>query len=197
LDELLEKNDSDLTEEESEFISYYYQRMPVGTHNCVMNRICRRFEEEFDEYFAKNGMDDNFDYSILKSGQEYTASQFHAVEKLYGQYTKRLQEYIQFSKHERIDDDESASKRSAMIHDFKVECQQVCSNGAILCDIIVDLCYCHNGSKQFAWDICGDEIVENLLANNNRIICFPVMNDDGNIVYCGNRFSLEHKEVIL
>lgn len=195
IDELLEKDVVDLSPAEAEFINYYHLRMPVGMHPCVMNRICQRFEEEFDSYFVKNGIEDDFDFSIMKSNQEYSASQFNAIAKLYDQYTKRLQEYIQFSKRERIDDDEAASKRGLMIHNFKVECQRVCSNSAMLCDIIIDLCYCRSGSKQFAWDICGDEIIENLLTNNSRIIYYPVMDENGDIEYGGNRFSFESKEV--
>ena len=42
---------------------------------------------------------------------------------------------MQYSKRERVDEDESASKRSLMVQDFKVECQRACSNAAQLCDI--------------------------------------------------------------
>lgn len=193
IEELLEKSADERTEAESEFIEYYYQRMPVGMHPCVMNKICHRFEEEFDSYFLKNVSEEEFDYGIMKSGQEYTLTQYNAIAKLYEQYTKRLQEYMQFSKRERIDEDESATKRSLMVRDFKVECQRACSNAAQLCDIILDLCYSRSGSKQFCWDICSEEIIENLLAHNNNTIYFPVQNDDGDIEYCGKRFSLEYK----
>lgn len=195
VDELLEKDEKERSSAESEFIEYYYKRMPVGIHDCVMNRICRCFENEFDGYFAKNAIDEDFDYEIMKSGQEYTTTQFNAVFKLYDQYTKRLQEFIQFSKKERIDEDEFASKRSVMLRDFKIECQRACSNSETLCDIILDLCYSKSGSKQFVWDMCSDEIIENLLKKNNNIISFPVLDDDGNIEFCGNRFSLMSKEV--
>lgn len=193
IDELLSKSEAELTEAEIEFINYYYQRMPVGIHDCVMNKICRRFEDEFDGYFLKNISDAEFDYTIMKSGQDYTTTQYNTISRLYEQYTKRLQEYMQYSKRERIDEDESASKRSLMVQDFKVECQRACSNAAQLCDIILDLCYSRNGSKQFCWDICSEEIIYNLLIHNNNTIYFPTQNDDGDIEFCGKRFSLESK----
>ena len=193
IEELMAKNPDELTQAEAEFIDYYIQRMPVGMHPCVMNKICRRFEEEFDNYFLKNISEEEFDYSIMKSGQEYTTTQYNAIAKLYEQYTKRLQEYMQFSKRERIDEDESATKRSLMIRDFKVECERACSNSAQLCDIILDLCYCRSGSKQFCWDICSEEIIENLLKNNDNTIYFPVQDEDGDIEFCGKRFTLESK----
>lgn len=193
IEELLAKNPNELTQAEAEFIDYYIQRMPVGMHNCVMNKICKRFEEEFDNYFLKNISENEFDYRIMKSGQEYTTTQYNTIVKLYEQYTKRLQEYMQFSKRERIDEDESATKRSLMIRDFKVECERACSNAAQLCDIILDLCYCRSGSKQFCWDICSEEIIDNLLKNNDNTIYFPVQDENGNIEFCGKRFSLESK----
>lgn len=195
IDELISKEADELTEAEAEFIDYYYHRMPVGTHDCVMNKICRRFEDEFDNYFLKHISEDDFDYDIMKSGQTYTATQYKAVEKLYGQYTKRLQEYMQFSKRERIDEDESASRRSIMVRDFKMECQRACSNSAQLCDIVLDLCYSRSGSKQFCWDICNEEIIDNLLEKNNNLLFYPVMNNDGDIEFCRKNFSLECMEV--
>lgn len=193
IDELLEKDPCDRTESESEFINYYMKRMPVGMHPCVMNKICKKFEEEFDNYFLKNCSEEEFDYRLMKSGHEYTTTQYNSIAKLYDQYTKRLQEYMQFSKRERVDEDESMSKRNIMIRDFKVECQRACSNAEQMCDIVLDLCYCRNDSKQFCWDICSDEIISNLLKNNDYTISFPVQNKDGDIRFCGKRFNFESK----
>ena len=36
--------------------------------------------------------------------------------------------------------------------------------------MLIIICYNNNNSKQFAWSICGDVFIENLLKkNNNRI----------------------------
>lgn len=193
IDELIDKDPNELTEAETEFIAYYIKRMPVGMHQCVMNKICKRFEEEFDNYFLKNTNDNEFDYRLMKSGQEYTTSQYYTILKLYEQYTKRLQEYMQFSKRERIDEDEAVTKRGLMIKDFKTECQKVCSNAMQLCDIILDICYRRSDSKQFCWDICSEEIIYNLFQNNDNTISFPVQNANGDIKFCGNTFSFESK----
>lgn len=195
IDELISKPESELTEAQLEFIKYYYQRMPVGMHDCVMNKICRRIEDEFDGYFIKNPSDVEFSHDIMKSGQDYTTTQYNAVSRLYDQYTKRLQEYMQFSKKERIDEDESSVRRSLMVQDFRTECERVCSNSSQLCDIILDLCYRRNGTKQFCWDICSEDIISNLLENNDYRILYPVMDENGDVEFCGKRFSFEIKEV--
>lgn len=196
IEELTDKPIDELTDAESEFLDYYNQRVPVGMHPCVMNKICKRFEDEFDNYFLKNIAEDDFDYSIMKSGQEYTYTQYTAIKQLYEQYTKRVQEYMQFSKRERVDEDEAATNRSLMVRNFRVECERTCSNSAQLCDIVLDLCYSRSGTKQFCWDICGEEIIANLLMHNNNLLHFPSLNDSGDIEFCGKRFVFESKEAI-
>ena len=195
IDELLAKGEDERTDEENEFIRYYHLRIPVGIHRCVMNRICWRFEEEFDDYFSKNEPEAEFDPSIMKSDEKYSPSQYGSIEQLYEQYTKRLQEFMQQSKRERIDDDEAESRRGIMLSEFRERCQRVCPNSSTLCNIIVDMCYKKGGSKQFLWDMCAEDIIGNLLRNNSNTIHYPILNDAGDIEFCGNRFSFESKEV--
>ena len=55
-----------------------------------------------------------------------------------------------------------------------MECFKICNNEEQLCNIVLDLCYQKNTSKQFAWDVCGDLIIQRLLQKNNYIINYPV-----------------------
>jgi hypothetical protein len=164
--------------------------MPVGVGDCVMNRICRKVEERFDGYLRRPGSGGAFDYELLKSGAEYTKSQYRSIQQLYKSYNRRIAGLITFSGYERIDDDEVAALKADMRDEFVRECLSVCSNGVTLCDIIVDICYKKNQTKGFAWDICGKEIVNNLLSRHDGIIQFPKQNSDGDIEYCGERFSM-------
>lgn len=195
IEELQEKGIVGRSDAENEFLEYYFQRMPIGMHTCVMNKICKRFENEFDNYFFKSVDENNFNYEVMKSGQDYTATQYNAITKLYDQYTKNVQEFMQFSKQERMDKDESAAERHNMIHNFKLECEKISSNSSQLCDIILDLCYKCNSSKQFCWDMCGDEIINNLLGKNNNTIHFPVQDNNGDIEFCKKKFSIQCKEI--
>ena len=194
IDELLEKDQSERTDEENEFLDFYDMRMPVGNNDCVMNRICRRFEEEFDAYFTHNKIKEEFDHSFMKSGVEYSPSQYYSVSRLYDQYQQKLRDFMQLSKSVRVDEDEAATRHSVMIRDFRIDCWKVCSNASMMCDIILDLCYSKSGSKQFCWDICGEEIIDNLLSHNGNAITYPVQNENGDITYNGKKFSFEVKE---
>lgn len=184
-----------LTERQKDFLRYYESRLPVGTGDCVMNKICRRFEEEFDGYIGKALSKVKFDYTIMKSGTDYTYSQMAAIKKLYEEYCKKLQSYAIFSHYERVDEDELASTMSGMREEFIRECDAVCQNSTTLCDILLDLCYCRSASKKFAWDICQDAIIENLLTNNDWKISAPVADPFGDVEYCGIKYSVVTKTI--
>lgn len=193
LKELLAVDSAERSEQQNEFLLYYHRRMPVGTNDCVMNQICRIFESEFDGYLKLHAPKEDFDYSILKDEDaEYTRAQYYAISKLYAQHNEQLQAYRQFQKKFRADPDGSDTlniKRT-----FTEECFKVCSNAKVLCNIVVDLCYRKIGSQQFAWDVCGAEILSNLLKRREGRLSFPTSDPEGDIVYGGNRFSMKEVE---
>ncbi len=192
LPELLAMPAEDRTEKQNDFVRYYESRMPVSINNCVMNRICRRFEQEFDGFIKQKVSGENFDCSILKSESEYTKTQYYAVVSLYEQYTERLRVYRQAQKKAKFDES-VLDNRESLERIFAEETAKVCSNAEQLCNIVIDLCYSKAGTKQFAWDICGETILLNLLRRNDFMISFPVLDPEGNITYCGQRFSMKQK----
>ena len=79
VDEMMSMPFENLSERQRDFLRYYSYRMPVGVGNCIMNKICRRFEQEFDGHIGRHNASVKFDYTIMKSGNEYSTSQFYAV----------------------------------------------------------------------------------------------------------------------
>ena len=183
------------TDRQREFLHYYNLKMPVGVHDCVTNRICRIFEKAFDGYLGRRNANTYFDYTILKSGAEYTQSQYNAVLKLYDAYNRRLRNYAVFANYERIDEYESFSRMEEMRTEFEQDCDEACPNRSALCNIVLDICYRKSSTKRFAWEMCGDEIIHNLLVNKDNIISFPVIDPSGDIIFCGERFSLQQKKI--
>lgn len=193
--ELMEMRKEDLFQDQKDFLRYYEYRMPVGTSDCVMNIICKIFEDEFDGYVSKNSSQDSFDYSIMKSGESYSAAQATAISRIYEEYNKRLRDYSVFAKYERINEDESYADLMFMEEEFLRSCTLICSNERTLCDIILDITYSKNRTKRFAWSMCGSSIISNLLKNNDGVIRFPTLDEDGDIEYKGERFSVKTKKV--
>ena len=77
------------------------------------------------------------------------------------------------------------------------ECSKICSNEDELCDILLDLCYKTNKSKQFVWNVVGDVIVNRLLKLKDNHIKYPalVTQRDGqyDFDYCGKLFRMMEK----
>lgn len=190
VDEMMVLPYSELTDDQRNFLHYYEALMPVGRNNCVMNRICKRFEDEFDSYIRKHNANTNFDYTIMRSDESYSKDQFYSIVKLYDDYNKRMRDYITFASYERVDECISFSQMQELKDEFVRECDAICPNRDALCNIILDICYKKSATKRFAWDICGDKIIENLLRRNDGVISFPTIDQDGPIRFCGNRFSV-------
>lgn len=185
----------ELTERQADFIRYYYSRMPVGLGDCVMNKICRRFEEEFDHYLKVHNQNTEFDYRVLKSGAEYSKAMYKSIGQIFSEYSKRLRSFAVASNYERMDEYEAFYILQQIKDEFTRGCAMICPNSRTLCDILLDLCYTTGTTKRFVWDICGEEIIENLLEKNNSLISYPVKCEDGDIVYCGERFCVLTQEV--
>lgn len=180
----------ELTDEQVAFLEYFDWKLPVGDHDCVQNKICKRIEEEFDGYVKKNPPPAPFDYTVLKTRMEYTKSQYALIAELYEEYTQKVQEFMVESYYKRMDQDDAIVGKALLLRNFKQLCNEICSNAEQLCNIVLDLCYRNNRSKQFAWDMCGTQIIENLLNKNGRKLSFPVSDDNGDIEFGGQRFSM-------
>lgn len=195
IEELLNKSPEELTERQHEFFSYYHNRMPVGTGDCVINRICRKFEERFGKYLSKRNSSTTFDYTILKNDAEYTDKQYYEIKRLYDDYNRRLANYSIFAGYERINEWDSHVNLQMMDAEFRKQCDEVCPNSDVLCNIVLDICYKKNATKRFAWNMCGKDIIHNLLEKNDYLISYPVLSKDGDIYYGGNTFKVETKRL--
>lgn len=197
LDDLAEKKDK--TPEMESFFEYYSRQKPVGENNCVVNRIAKLFESEFNgalNKIAKQMNASDFDYSILKSGTTYSKSNYQRIEQIYREYQQKISHFQARKKTEKIDEFDSFLQMQTLTEWFKGECYQVCNNEEEMCDIVVDICYRNEKSKQFAWAICGDVIIENLLQRNGRRISYPLVTDkNGEFNYGGFPFIMREIKI--
>lgn len=192
LDQLEKKENK--TKEEERFISCYYDRMPLGIGPCTINKICWRIEELFDHINFSDDVD--FDYTIMKSDIAYSDKVYGKIKKLYESYKRSLQSYIQYAKTERIKSDERQIQKYLLKEEFKEKCLRDCPNEDMLCNIVLDLCYSKSkNSKQFAWDMCGEVFIKNLLRKNNYKISYPEFDECGEIEFAGINFSMKQVDI--
>lgn len=185
----------DKTEEMEDYLSYFEKNMPTGNNDCVVNEICRYYENHFSGFSSVKNLGGEFDYSVMKSNAEYSEDTFKKIEKLYKNYLLRIDSYHRKMRYERHDETDWVA-RFSLIQSFSKECLTICSNEKELCNILIDLCYKTESSKQFAWDICGETIVSNLLEKHHSEYQYPVKvfsNED--FSYCGEKYVME-KEIV-
>lgn len=193
LDDLL--NASFLTENEREFIDNYYKYLPVDCSPGVINRICWKIEDEFK---TTNVLPDaNFDYHILTSNASYTKLEFKAIEELYSEYIHTIRS-IKKSYATRNDngaEDDMVSDLFLAKELWREKCLSVCNNEKVLTNILLEICYNSGNSKAMVWDICGEQIIQNLLKKNDYTFKFPKKDPNGDVEFNGNNFSISEVKV--
>lgn len=178
------------------FVNFYFKLMPVGTNPCVINRICRIFEKEFHRCPMPKP-DETFDYTIMKSNVEYDVATYKRIYELYMEYKKYSEQLMRDVRTGKLDSDQAWNAKIYRIKWFRMECEKKCPNENELCDILLDICYQTEASKQFVWDMEGSTIIDNLLKRSDNIIHFPEETEDcGNFIYCGRNFVMKEKEIV-
>ena len=181
------------SEEEKLFIYNYEKYMPVSRAPGTMNRMCWKIENAFQTTNVLPNVE--FDCSILKSDARYTPEEYEAVRQLYDEYNNGMQLFLKQKKQNDLGDDEVGFDIIHLKDIFVNECDKVCPNSEVLANIVVDLCYTSSKNKTFAWDVAGEQIFHNILKNNNYIIRYPIKDDNGDIEFGGNRFSLHTQQI--
>ena len=190
------------TEDMSNCAEYFKNLSPVGNNPCIINRIAWLFEKEFKGYLSKlakmaeQDSELNFDYNILKSDVEYSKAVYNQISEVYKKFKEHTVQELQRRKKEKIDHDYSTTWYQVQLEYFKSECYRICANENELCNIILDLCYQAECSKQFVWSMCGDVILDTLLKRNGYKITYPFsVEEQVQFKFFGRNFVMREKGV--
>lgn len=183
------KNDGNLAENEQKILEFYKKRLPLDVSPSTMNRICWAIEEEFD------GVDvfDNvvFDYSVYKSGLEYSAEDYELIKFKCNEYKQKKREITKKKFVEGEDDtDTSTDQIARLLSDLEANCFAVCSNEHALCEILLDICYKDGLDVSIVWNLCGDVIVDKLLKKSGTYN-YPEQDLNGDFSYGGTKFAMK------
>lgn len=183
-----------LTDEETLFLDNYKRRLPLDTSPSVMNKICWSIENVFDNmsFIPK----EEFDYSVLKSNTQYNSNIFKELLALYKEYKKDSANINKkIAKKSTNGEDSSVTDKNMLMDLFGENCYKICPDKLALCDAMIDLGYSGKMNKNIVWHVCGDVIIENLLAKNNNLVSYPLNDKYGDIKCCGSNFSMKTIEV--
>lgn|SRR5574344_654943 len=139
--------------------------------------------------------DKKFDYTVLKTGNIYDEKEYKRyykkIERIYKKYNAILEKICVDTYYGYKEISDKQSEINGVIFCFSIKCHETCEDDNMLCDILLDICYSEpTKAKTFAWNICGDMIIHNLLVKNNGTISYPVPDKDGDIEYGGERFKM-------
>lgn len=176
------------TEEQINYLKYYYLLLPVSVEKSTMNRICWRLEEKIIKLSSTNE-NELFDKEILKTTSGYNKANYNLIAETYKEYKIDQSIYMK-SKKNKMTSEELREKREGFMKKFRNKALSNCTNEEELCNIVVDLCYTSNESKMFAWAVSGNQIIKNLLKKNNNIILIPTQDDDGDTEWLGSMYTL-------
>lgn len=177
------------TEEEKNFIKYAESICPIFDNDCVVNRICHKLEDEFADIEKKVKDDSNFDYSIYKSKnvKRISSKVKDSVEEILKEYKLELKNLSKRISENSVAEEE---KCRTLEEHFRQKLASVCPNEEMLTNIILDLTYGQNKDKSIAWKLVGQGIIDNLLQNNDYTYKIPLLDEDGDIEWNGDRFKI-------
>ena len=87
------------------------------------------------------------------------------------------------------------NNREIFIEGFRQKANEIYSNSEDLCNCLVDILYDSKANRQFVWDMCGEQMIINLLNKNDNKYTYPVKCNDGDIEWDGIRFTMEECRV--
>lgn len=174
--------------EHADFYDQVIENMPLGIAECVVNKIAWKIEQSFNKVYSPAKQD--FDYRILKSNAEYSATKFNQILAIYKRFTERASNFERNRKITRMSTDEAQAATLAFFNDFKAECEIIVPDEKELTNIVLDICYLNsNKSKKFAWEMCGTQIIKNLLANSHAYH-IPIKSENGEFNFNGFSYSM-------
>lgn len=175
-----------LGEEAERFVKYCAMKCPIDMSPSTMNRICWKIESEFSGNFLCDDVD--FDYRIYKSGNEVKRTSYFEIKSLCEHYLMDLKNLNS----RKINNEEERKillvDKDRLLEVLIEDITSICPNQETLCDILLDICYTGKMSKSVVWDVCGNQIIENMLKKHGNVLTYPEKCLEAEFSCCGTKF---------
>lgn len=176
-----------LSEDAAKFVQYCSAKCPIDMSPSTMNRICRKIEEKFDGNFSCEELE--FDYSIYKSKNNVRRSSYAEIKGLCERYLIDLKTLNS----RKINNEEERKilleDKDRLLETLIEDMTSICPNEESLCDILLDICYTGKMSKTIVWDVCGTQIIKNMLEKHDNTLTYPEKSENADFCCCGTKFS--------
>ena len=161
---------SDLTKEENnllceinEFLYWYEKKQIVSNNPCIVNKIAKIVEDEFDDNKQKT-INKEFDYSIYMSDNDEITDRntITKIKKAYEDYKNDMKDSRLLTRKSN-DLEELEHEHSERDDYFKEKVMSIIPDKQILLNTMLELSYKKTViSKTLTWVVCGDIILDNI-----------------------------------
>lgn len=182
-----------LTEEEKSFLRSYEIKNPISSNPCIVNKMAWLVEREFNKQVTvKNKEFDWFIYQNPNCLEIGSKSEMTAIKKAYDEYKIDIKNSASVE-YDKEKGDSEATRKKNEIEDTLLN---IIPNKQVLLNSLLELGYKKSKiSKTFIWNVVGDQIIENMINNKEGKIVYPTKDENGEINYGGNRFTMVEKVI--
>ena len=196
LDEILALPDSELSYAEKDFkYNNYLKYIPLIDYNGRMNKVCHHMEKNLSEINKRCRRTPDDVMELMKSGknQNFCDSDVALMNEFYLEY-KNAKKIFRLKKNNGFEDSNSAVN---ILNDTVKEIRAKISEKTSVsieyqCDLALYVCYELHPSrtKDFCWELFGNQIIKNIKANSATPALLPVPSQDGDIYYLGKTYKV-------
>lgn len=196
LDEILALPDSELSYAEKDFkYNNYLKYIPLIDYNGRMNKVCHYMEKNLSEINKRCRRTPDDVMELMKSGknQNFCDSDVALMNEFYLEY-KNAKKIFRLKKNNGFEDSNSAVN---ILNDTVKEIRAKISEKTSVsieyqCDLALYVCYELHPSrtKDFCWELFGNQIIKNIKANSATPALLPVPSQDGDIYYLGKTYKV-------
>ena len=178
----------DITLEQRVFVERFLRSLKLDSSKSTCNMICWEIEKVFDG--KKCFYPDKVDlYGLLRSDNTYEQTLFN---KLIKECKKSEQKYAIRCVIEALlnkNEFEEPDEYNNVEFDMSAILNEICNNEEMLCDLLLDYCYQHNGNKEILWNVCGETLLSRLA--QNRKLYYPIADPNGDFAVQGKRYLMK------
>ena len=192
-----------LSLDQKQYISNFYNYMPLTYSDSPMNLLCKYIEGinfEINSKIKGTNMDDIITY-YKNDDHPYSEEQYNEIIEVLKEHTTG----IKFDMLNQVDDVNNDNDYSEDdIREFKVDndtlenkINSVCSDSYLVTNVLLDYFYVNKPSsnKDILWGAYGKYIYQNVKAKCSGAVLFPFPNKNGDIKYLEANYSAKEIDV--
>lgn len=178
---------TEMTLEQRIFVERFVRGLNLDSSKSTCNMICWEVEKVFDKQKCFSPTKSDF-YELLRSDNAYEATVFNKISKECRQAEKKRALRCLIEVLLNKVEPEELEEYYDVEFDMSAALTEICNNEDMLCDLLLDYCYLHNGNKEILWNVCGETLLARLL--QNRKLYYPMLDHDGDFEVQGRKYSM-------